>query len=138
MAQEEEAVTETAEAVEPAEPVRNVSGEYSNYRDIEWPFDPWGFTVALRAAGVEAVSRVAGDLEKLEIVIGTLRCIGQHGQVKIADQRAEHEQTVAGTENRRLAEEARAIADKKAEVARLTKLLNSAKASLAAKEQSAE
>ena len=135
MSQEEEAVAETVEA---AEPVRNVSGEYSNYRDIEWPFDPWGFTVALRAAGVEAVSRVAGDMEKLEIVISTLRCIGQHGTVKIADQRAEHEQTVAGTENRRLADEARALANQKAEVARLTKLLNAAKANLAAKEKAAE
>lgn len=110
------------------------NGKFTNPRAIEWPYDQHGFTTLLRKEGVRAVGRIKGDKAKLDVLIQTLKVLGEHARAKIADQMKDAAQTAAARQNREAAEYARSLADQKAEVARLKRLLASAEAAVEAKE----
>lgn len=115
---------------EPTTVARTVSGKYVNPRDLEFPFDPHGFTSMLRKEGVRAVGRIKGDDAKLKVLLETLKVIGEHAKAKIVDQKREAQQTATAQKNRADAVYARKLADQKREVKRLENLLKSAKAAV--------
>lgn len=115
---------------------RKVSGNTTVPSKIEFPFDEYGFTTLLRKEGVRAVGRINGDESKLSVFIQTLQVLAEYARAKIEDQAKVRERQLAAVKNRRDAEYARSIADQEAEVARLEKVLVSAKASLDAKKAS--
>lgn len=117
----------------PAE--RTVTGNVTNPREIEFPFDQHGFTTLLRKEGVRAVGRIKGDREKLSVFISTLKVLGEYSKAKLEAQEAEKAQMLQAVENRAAADAVRDLADTEAEVSRLAQLLESAKASLAAKKE---
>lgn len=119
---------------EPTTVARTVNGKVTNPRSIEWPHDEYGFTTLLRKEGVRAVGRIKGDPAKLEVLLLSLRTIGEHAKAKITDQQKDADQTAAAVANREAAHYARSLSDQKAEVARLRAALVSAEAAVAAKE----
>lgn len=110
------------------------NGKVTNPRDIVWPFDTWGFTSMLRKEGVRAIGRIKGHDEKMDIFLHTLKALGEHAKAKIGDQKKAIARDEAAAKNRQEAMYARSLADQKAEVARLKRLLASAEAAVAAKE----
>lgn len=119
---------------EPTTVEREVNGKTHNPRLIEFPYDQFGFTTMLRKEGVRAVGRIKGDKAKMDVFLQTLRVLGDHAKAKIADQSKDAEMAAAAAANREKAAYARSLADQKAEVARLKRLLKSAEAAVAAKE----
>lgn len=120
-------------AKEPTTVAREVTGKVTNPVNIQWPHDPHGFTTMLRKEGVRAVGRIFGDAEKLAIFISTLKVLGDHAKTKLEDQRITVKRSEAAVANRRAAEYERSEADKRAEVARLKRLLAAAEAQVEAK-----
>lgn len=98
-----------------------VTGKVVNVCDIVWPQDTYGVTSMLKKEGARAIGRIKGDEDKLAVVMETLKCLAQHAQTKMDEQKRQRERQIAAAENMRLAEEARRKADSKAEVARLEK-----------------
>lgn len=121
-----------ATTVEATEATTN--GNVHNQREIVWPFDRHGFTTLLRKEGVRAIGRIKGNPEKLEVLIETLKVLGAHARTKVEIQIADSDRAAIAADNRAKAEFARSLADQKAEVARLKRLLASAEAAVAAKE----
>jgi hypothetical protein len=78
------------------------------------------------------VGRVHGDPDKLEVVIGVLRCLAEHGATCLEDQQNETAQRAAALENQAAAAKYVARADAKRSVERLVKQLQDAEAKLAA------
>lgn len=115
-------------------PTTVVNGKVSNARDIVWPFDQWGFTSMLRKEGVRAIGRIKGNDAKMDILIHTLKALGEHAKAKVGEQKKDIAKSEAAAKNREAAIYARSLADQKAEVERLKKLLASAEAAVAAKE----
>lgn len=114
---------------------RAVSGKHLNPRALQWPFDATGFTTLLRKEGVRAIGRIKGSREKLDVLIATLKVLGEHARVKAAAQVADAKQRAAALENRAAAEYERSLADQKREAARLRALADAAEAAVRAKEE---
>ncbi len=112
---------------------RVVSGKTNIPSKIEWPHDQYGFTSMLRKEGVRAVGRIKADPAKLEVFIASLKVLGEYARTKVEDQVVAKDKELAGIENRRKAERARALKDQKAEVERIKEVLKSAEAALKAK-----
>lgn len=118
---------------EPTTVEREVSGKFTNPRDLQWPHDNFGFTSMTRKEGARAIGRIKGDPQKLDVFLQTLRVLAEHAKAKIEDQQKHAARTAAATRNREAAEYARSVAEQEAEVSRLEKLLRSAKEAVAAK-----
>ncbi len=120
---------------EPTTVERVVTGKVINPREIEWPLDEFGITSMLRKEGVRAVGRIKGDPAKLNTFLVTLKLLGEHAKTKLADQQAEIAAALVDAERVQQEVYAREEADKKAEVERLEKALDRAKADLAQEAQ---
>ena len=112
---------------------RKADGKHTNPREIVWPHDEYGIASMLKKEGVRAIGRIKGDEAKLDVVMQTLRTLGEHAKVKIAAQKVEAEKQAAAQKNREEAEYARSLADQEKEVMRLKALLASAEAAVEAK-----
>ena len=113
---------------------RAPNGKFVNPREVVFPFDEFGFTTMLRKEGVRAIGRIKGDKRKLEVFLQTLRVLGEHSKMKIEDQHRALAQADAAAKNREAAQFERSLADQKAEVSRLKRMLASAEAAVKAKE----
>lgn len=111
---------------------RAINGKVTNPRDIEFPFDKYGFTTLLRKEGVRAVGRIKADPAKLEVFKNTLRVLAHHADAKFKDQHADAKSR-ADAEKARVEEmKARNKADQEREIGRIEKMLDSMKANLKA------
>lgn len=50
---------------------------------VEFPSDVWGFTAALREAGLQTASRIIGNDEKHKLFMDTLRVLAAHAHARL-------------------------------------------------------
>lgn len=61
---------------------------------VEFPRDEWGFTTALRKAGLQAASNVRGNAEKHSLFIATIKVLAQHAIARLEDDAVAVEQRI--------------------------------------------
>ena len=98
---------------------REVSGAVVNPRAIEFPFDKHGFTTVLRKEGVRAIGRIKGDADKFDVLIHTLKVLGEHAKIKKADHVKRMKADAEATAAAHLADEERRLVDAKAHAVKL-------------------